>query len=85
MKIASFEVGLDQKLMLISGPCVIESEKNIRLIAETMADITTRLGINYVLNEQTGEVDLKALSYDEALLAATKMRQMKEEKEQNNE
>jgi 2-dehydro-3-deoxyphosphooctonate aldolase (KDO 8-P synthase) len=48
MKIASFEVGLDQKLMLISGPCVIESEKNIRLIAETMADITTRLGINYV-------------------------------------
>jgi len=48
MKIASFEVGLDKKLMLISGPCVIESEKNIRLIAETMADITTRLGINYV-------------------------------------
>jgi len=48
MKISKFEVGLDQKLLLISGPCVIESEKNIRLIAETMADITTRLGINYV-------------------------------------
>lgn len=48
MEIKGFKVGLDQKLFLIAGPCVIESEANVRLIAETMKSMTERLGINYV-------------------------------------
>ena len=48
MKLLNTEIGLESPLFIISGPCVIESEKNIRLIAETMKDITTRLGITYI-------------------------------------
>ena len=32
---------------LIAGPCVIESEENVMLIAKNMKEITDKLGINY--------------------------------------
>lgn len=48
MNIANFIIGLDPPVVLISGPCVIESEANVREIAQTMQEITTRLGIHYV-------------------------------------
>lgn len=35
------------KFKLISGPCVIESEENVMLIAERMKVITERLGLEY--------------------------------------
>ena len=34
-------------LFLIAGPCVIESEKNVMLIAEKVKQITDKLGIDY--------------------------------------
>lgn len=35
------------KLMLIAGPCVIESEESIRLIAKKLKDITDRLEVDF--------------------------------------
>lgn len=36
-----------ERLKLIAGPCVIESEENTFFIAEKMKDITERLGLEY--------------------------------------
>jgi 2-dehydro-3-deoxyphosphooctonate aldolase (KDO 8-P synthase) len=46
MKIANFEVGLDQPFFLIVGPCVIESREFALETAKMIADITGELGIN---------------------------------------
>lgn len=46
MKIADFEVGLDQPFFLIAGPCVIESREFALETAKLIADITGELGIN---------------------------------------
>jgi len=35
------------KFMLIAGPCVIESEENVMMIAETMKGIAERLDVDY--------------------------------------
>ncbi len=48
MKLCDFEVGLDQPLFLMAGPCVIEGEQIVMDIAGRMKEITDRLGINYV-------------------------------------
>jgi len=47
MKLAHFDVGLDQPFFLLSGPCVVESEKLTLEIAENMKNITDELGIPY--------------------------------------
>lgn len=36
-----------KRLLLIAGPCVIESEENVMFIAKKMKDITIRLGVDY--------------------------------------
>lgn len=41
-------VGAKEPFFLLSGPCVIESEKVVMEIAETMKTITNKLGIPYV-------------------------------------
>lgn len=46
MKIADFEVGLDQPFFLIAGPCVIESREHALETAKIIRDITGDLGIN---------------------------------------
>ena len=46
MKIANFEVGLDQPFFLIVGPCVIESREFALETAKMISDITGELGIN---------------------------------------
>lgn len=48
MKLANYEVGNDLPFFLMAGPCVIESESLVMHIAETMVEITTRLGIPYI-------------------------------------
>ncbi|MEC7520807.1 MAG: 3-deoxy-8-phosphooctulonate synthase [Myxococcota bacterium] len=48
MKIAGHEVGPRQPFFLIAGPCVIESADLCFQVAETMKEITDRLGIPYV-------------------------------------
>ena len=62
MKLCNFEVGLDQPLFLIAGPCVIESEKMALETAATMKEITARLGISFIYKS----------SFDKANRSSTK-------------
>ena len=48
MRIGNLEVGNNRPLFLIAGPCVIESESLVMLIAERMMEMTLRLGIPYI-------------------------------------
>ena len=48
MKLCGYEVGLDQPLFLIAGPCVIESRQMAMDTAGTLRDITTALGIPFI-------------------------------------
>ncbi len=48
MKLCHFEAGLDQPFFLLSGPCVVESEKLTLEIAESLKEITDDLGIPYI-------------------------------------
>ena len=48
MKLCDFEVGLDQQIFLIAGPCVIESEAMAMETSIKLKEITERLGINFI-------------------------------------
>ncbi len=48
MKLCDFEVGLDQPIFLIAGPCVAESEQLCVDVAGQMKEICDRLGIPYI-------------------------------------
>jgi len=48
VKLAGYEVGLEQAFLLIAGPCVIESAALTEEIAGRLREITTRLGIPFV-------------------------------------
>jgi 2-dehydro-3-deoxyphosphooctonate aldolase (KDO 8-P synthase) len=48
MKLCGFEVGLDQPLFLIAGPCVIESREMAFDTAGQLQDICRKLGINFI-------------------------------------
>ena len=48
MQLCDFEVGLDQPLFLIAGPCVIESQGLILDVAGTLQEITAELGIPFI-------------------------------------
>jgi len=48
MKLCGFEVGLNQPLFLIAGPCVIESEQMALDTAGQLKEITSELGINFI-------------------------------------
>ena len=48
MKLCGFDVGLDQPLFLIAGPCVIESMQLQLDVAGQLKEITSALGINFI-------------------------------------
>ncbi|RBF96495.1 3-deoxy-8-phosphooctulonate synthase, partial [Xanthomonas oryzae pv. oryzae] len=48
MKLCGFEVGLDQPLFLIAGPCVIESMQLQLDVAGKLKEITGKLGVNFI-------------------------------------
>lgn len=48
MKLCGFEVGLDQPLFLIAGPCVIESMQLQLDTAGKLKEITSKLGMNFI-------------------------------------
>lgn len=60
----------------------------IRLMSDrhnfSIAEVLDGLCVEYKMNEQTGDVNLQSLTYEDALAAAKRMREMKEEKEKNN-
>ena len=47
IKLKDFEIGSD-KLTILAGPCVIESQEVIDEVAGKLKEITAKLGINYV-------------------------------------
>jgi len=62
MKLCGFDVGIDQPLFLIAGPCVIESEKLAMETAAQLKEMTTELGIPFIFKS----------SYDKANRSSTK-------------
>lgn len=48
MKLCGFEVGLDQPLFLIAGPCVIESESLAMDTAGTLKELCAEVGISFI-------------------------------------
>ncbi|MES2313178.1 MAG: 3-deoxy-8-phosphooctulonate synthase [Pseudomonadota bacterium] len=48
MKLCGFEIGLNQPLFLIAGPCVVESQQLQIDTAGTLKEITGRLGIHFI-------------------------------------
>ena len=48
MKLCGFEVGLDQPLFLISGPCTAESLELCVEVAGHMKEVCARLGVPYI-------------------------------------
>ncbi len=48
MKLGPFEVGLDRPLLLIAGPCVIESEQLVLDVAGALRETTRALGVPFV-------------------------------------
>lgn len=48
MKLCGFDVGLDQPLFLIAGPCVAESRQLAMDVAGELREITTALGVPFI-------------------------------------
>jgi hypothetical protein len=48
MKLCGFDVGLEHRIFLIAGPCVIESEQLQMDTAGTLKEITSALGIPFI-------------------------------------
>src|SRR3546814_13648116 len=48
MKLCGFDIGLDQPIFLIAGPCVIESMQLQLDVAGQLKEITSGLGINFI-------------------------------------
>ncbi|PHR29855.1 MAG: 3-deoxy-8-phosphooctulonate synthase [Desulfotalea sp.] len=55
-------VGTDQPLLLIGGPCALESEELARKVAGTMQEICARLGISYVFKASFDKANRTSLS-----------------------
>jgi 2-dehydro-3-deoxyphosphooctonate aldolase (KDO 8-P synthase) len=80
MKLCGFEVGLEQPLFLIAGPCVVESQSLTVDTAGSLREITAKLGVPFIFkasydkaNRSSGK-SFRGLGRDEGLriLAAVK-------------
>ena len=73
MNLCGFDVGLDQPLFLIAGPCVVESQQLQIDTAGTLKEITARLGINFIFKSsydkanRTSAKSFRGLGVDEGL------------------
>lgn len=73
MRLCGFEVGIDQPLFLIAGPCVIESEQLALDTAGALKEITGRLGIPFLYKSsfdkanRTSSQSFRGLGVDEGL------------------
>ncbi len=61
MKLCGFNVGIDNPLFLIAGPCVIESERMAMQTAEQLKRMTEEVGISFIYKS----------SYDKANRSST--------------
>lgn len=56
------QVGTGQPLLLIAGPCALESEEMARRVAGTMQEICARLGLSYVFKASFDKANRTSLS-----------------------
>ena len=56
------QVGSSQPLLLIAGPCALESEELARRVAGTMQEICARLGLSYVFKASFDKANRTSLS-----------------------
>ena len=82
MKLCGFEVGINQPLFLIAGPCVIESEQLALDTAGMLKEITAKLGINFIYKSsfdkanRTSHTSFRGLGIDKGLAILAKVKQM---------
>jgi len=62
MNLCGFEVGPDQPLFLIAGPCVIESEQLALDTAGQLKAITGKLGINFIYKSSFDKANRTSVS-----------------------
>ncbi|HSX20215.1 MAG TPA: 3-deoxy-8-phosphooctulonate synthase [Gammaproteobacteria bacterium] len=80
MNLCGFEVGLDQPLFLIAGPCVVESEQMAMDTAGKLQEITRNLGINFIYKSsfdkanRTSHNSFRGLGFDKALAILDKVK-----------
>src|SRR5213596_3106690 len=80
MQLLGREVGLDQPLFLIAGPCVVESEELQLRTAETLKRITDQLGILFIFKSsfdkanRSSDKSFRGLGMDEGLRILAKVR-----------
>ncbi len=60
IKLRDFEIGSD-KLTVLAGPCVIESQEILDKTAEGLKDITEKLGINFVFKSSFDKANRSSL------------------------
>src|SRR5204862_8168328 len=80
MQLLGREVGLDQPLFLIAGPCVVESEELQMRTAELLKSITDRLGIMLIFKSsfdkanRSSDKSFRGPGMDEGLKILAKVR-----------
>ena len=80
MHLCGFEVGLDQPLFLIAGPCVVESEELQLGTAETLKGIADKLGILLIFKSsfdkanRSSDKSFRGPGMDEGLRVLEKVR-----------
>jgi 2-dehydro-3-deoxyphosphooctonate aldolase (KDO 8-P synthase) len=62
MQLAGFEVGSDQPLFLIAGPCVIESEILAQETAGRLKELTATLGIPFIYKSSFDKANRSSVS-----------------------
>lgn len=73
MKLCSFDVGIDQPLFLIAGPCVAESQQLCLDIAGQMKEVCVALGVPYIFKasydkaNRSSSKSFRGLGIDEGL------------------
>ena len=62
MQLCNFEIGNRAPIFLISGPCVIETEQLALETAQTLKEVTDRLGIHFVFKSSFDKANRSSLS-----------------------
>ncbi|MCY4261103.1 MAG: 3-deoxy-8-phosphooctulonate synthase [Rhodobacteraceae bacterium] len=62
LKIGSIALGNTEPLVLIGGPCQIESRTHALMIAETLAEITERLGMGFIFKASFDKANRTSLA-----------------------
>ena len=80
MNLCGFDIGLEHRIFLIAGPCVVESEQLQMDTAGTLKEITSALGIPFIFKSsfdkanRTGNSAFRGLGMDKGLEILAKVK-----------